>query len=278
MSDLSLKLSAYIDHELSDEDTRAIEALLATDPSLAAELDQLIAANDAAIAEFDEVLDDPVPSFLIDMIEDADLDDHSINVPQAANSNNSWLPDWRSAAAGICLLVAGGFAGYVINEVSGNNTDSDKSDRVLVAQNGPSWLQLVADYHGVYAGQKRHLVEVGADEADHIVKWLGSTTGVGFSIPDISETGFEFQGARLLVVKGMPVAQLMYTNVDGAVVAICFQQGKTGSMMATSDLNKSVINEFGIISWNDRSANFLVIGDENQDKLNDIANLAKLSI
>jgi anti-sigma factor RsiW len=278
MSDLSLQLSAYIDHELSDEDTRKIETLLATDPALAAELEQLIAANDLAIAEFDAVLDEPVPSFLIDMIEDTDLDDMSKKVPQAANSNHSWLPDWRSAAARIALLVAGGLAGYVINDIGDNNPDSQKSDRILVAQNGPSWLQLVADYHGVYAGQKRHLVEVGADEADHIVKWLGNTTGVGFSIPDLSETGFEFQGARLLVVKGTPVAQLMYKNADGAVVAICFQQGKNSSMMAASDLNRSVINEFGIISWNDRSTNFLVIGDENQDKLNDIANLAKLSI
>lgn len=255
------KLSAYMDGELTPDEVTEIQSLLEGDTDIAAELEFLEAANLAANVEFDDMLNGPISSDLIAQIEATELE---TSIPVAANSNVKW----QSIAAAIMLFFAGGIGGYILNDQTTPEVQIAASD---------SWLNHVASYHGVYANEKRHLVEVDASESDHIKNWLGNTTNVGFSIPDLSNHGLEFRGARLLVVKSQPVAQLMFTDALGAVVAICFKQG-AGGAMGSQNFTENKINDFNIVSWNDRSANFLVIGDAEQSNLTDIADAVKLSI
>lgn len=57
--------------------------------------------------------------------------------------------------------------------------------------------------------------------AGHIEKWLGKTTGVPFSNPDLSAIGLTCQGARLPAAAGKTVAQLIYSDAQGTVIALC---------------------------------------------------------
>lgn len=261
------KLSAYIDGELTPDEVTEIRSLLKSDTDFVAELEFLKAANLSAKLDFDDMLDKPISPDLIAQIQAAEL---TSSIPVAANSNFKWRP----IAAAALFLIVGGIGGYVI---------SDQTRPEIQIASSEGWLKYVAGYHGIYAGQKRHLVEVAASESDHIKNWLGKTTNVGFSIPDLSKHGLEFQGARLLVVKSQPVAQLMFTDADGAVVAICFKQGANG-VMGSGDsgdataFEENKINDLNIVSWNERSANFLVIGTTEQNKLKDIADTVKLNI
>ena len=264
MSDLSVKLSAYLDQELPEDQLDEIRHLIETDPNVAEEFEKLALANDHALSEFDDFLDVGICEDLISTIERAELEPSAKPVPIAANSNFGF----RSMAAGMALLIAGGIGGFVFNEAH--------QPEITVAQT-TGWLHDVADYHGIYAQQKRHLVEVGADEADHIVGWLSSTIGLPFSIPDISDTGFEFQGARLLVVKGKPVAQLMYKDQSGSVVAICFQNS-SGKMMGSGETKSSTINGFDILLWSNGDGQYLVIGDQTESRLKEVADQVKLDI
>jgi len=92
-----------------------------------------------------------------------------------------------------------------------------------------SWLAEVAEYHQVYAKQTRHLFEVPASEQAHIESWLSKEIGVDFKVPDLGDAGWTFQGARLLVAAGKPVAQMMYTNAEGAVIALFGLQNGSGT-------------------------------------------------
>lgn len=262
MSDLSQKLSAYLDNELTEEEVREIEAILKNDDAAAAELADLKAAHEAIENQLSESMKSTVPLSLVSQIMNAELDGET-ETPVAANSNSPW----RSIAAGVALLFAGGIGGYIYS--------AQTVEPVQIAS-AKSWVQYVAEYHGIYAAQKRHLVEVGANEADHIVSWLGATTAVPFDIPDLTAAGYTFQGARLLGVGGKPVAQLLYTDADGLVIAICFQKGN--SDIDASDFKETNIDAFNIVSWRQRSASFLVIGETAQDELKDIADSVKLSI
>lgn len=264
MSDLSLKLSAYLDQELPEDQLEEIRFLIETDPTISEEFEKLAFANDHVLSEFDDFLDTETSQDLVDMIENAQLQASVKPLPIAANNNFSF----RSMAAGIALLIAGGIGGFVFHEAN--------QPEITVAQT-TGWLHHVADYHGIYAQQKRHLVEVGASEADHIVGWLSKTTGLPFSIPDITNTGFEFQGARLLVVKGKPVAQLMYKDQAGSVVAICFQSN-SGTMMGSGELKSSTINGFDIVSWSKGNGQYLVIGEQTESRLKEVADQVKLDI
>lgn len=255
------KLNAYMDGELTPDEVAEIQSLLKGDSDLAAELELLEAADLATKTDFDDMLNDPISTDLIAQIQAAQL---TPIIPVAANTNIRW----QSVAAAALLLIVGGIGGYVINDQLAPDVQIAASE---------SWLTNVANYHGIYANEKRHLVEVDASESDHIKKWLSNTTNVGFLIPDLTKHGLEFRGARLLVVKSQPVAQLMFTDVAGDVVAICFKQGANGAM-GSEDFTENEINDFNIVSWNERSANFLVIGNTGQSELKDIADTVKLSI
>lgn len=247
------KLSAFLDGELSEAETHQIEDALASDPVLQQELELLIASDELAKDEFDAMLDEPVPFELAAAIQKAP-------VTHAANSRNKPKSyTWLTAVAACIALMIGGAGGYLAG--STNNAQ-------LAA--APGWLEDIADYHRVYAGQQRHLVEVPASEADHIQTWLTKTVGTEVRVPDLSDHGLTFQGARLLVAAGKPVAQLMFTDAQNRVVALCLIQTQTPA----DGFNQRVIDGFEMVSWGGKGANFVVVGDEGRDDLAAIAETA----
>jgi anti-sigma factor RsiW len=248
------KLSAFLDGELPEAEAREIEAALAEDPALQAELEALMAVDTAVQIEFDAQLDEPVPLELAASIKAASFSDTPVNLPDAPSGFG-----WMTAAAATLMLAIGGVGGYF----------AGASQSVQVAA-APGWLDDIADYHRVYAGQKRHLVEVGADEADHIQTWLSASIGADVRIPDLSEHGLTFQGARLLVAAGKPVSQLMYTDAEDRVVALCQIQTDT----PRGGTAEQKIGAFDLVTWGAERSNFVVIGDEGRSDLQVIAETA----
>ncbi|MEM9582910.1 MAG: anti-sigma factor [Pseudomonadota bacterium] len=255
MTDFSEQLSAYLDGELDASETARVEARLASDPDAQAELDALMEAEALLQDTFAEELDAPVPFALAQQIKAADLPAPAANTPR---------PIRGLIAASLVFLAIGGISGYMIK---------DQTTPVQTA----GWLADIADYHAVYASQGRHLVEVGADESDHIEAWLGKTIGATFSIPDLSGFGLTFEGGRLLVANGKPVAQLMYRLEDGTVIALCLQQ--SGKPEGTeTPLKDQTINGFDFVSWTGNGADYVVIGPEGQPDLTQIARQAAVEI
>ncbi|WP_208352391.1 anti-sigma factor family protein [Pseudaestuariivita rosea] len=259
MTDLSQKLSAYLDGELGPAEAEALEAQLASDPAVQAELDALIGADAMAQEQFEDQLNDPVPFELAQMIKATPLQE------KPASSNMNTRPIWGALAASLIMFALGSAGGYWFK--------GQTEQPVQVA----SWLQDIADYHAVYASQGRHLVEVGADESDHIETWLGNTVGASFMIPDLAEFGLTFQGGRLLVANGKPVAQLMYRQADGTVIALCLQRSSSDAE-GTLAFRERTINGFDFVSWTANGADYVVIGPEGQPELGAIAEQAAVEI
>ncbi|MEL6125304.1 MAG: anti-sigma factor [Pseudomonadota bacterium] len=255
MMDLSQKLSAYLDGELDPGEAAAIEARLETDADARAELEALMNADTLAEEEFEAMLKEPVPFALAQQIKAAEM-------PVAAPAAPPRRPIWSTIAASLVLVALGGVGGYLA-----------KGDPPPV-QTG--WLADIADYHAVYASQTRHLVEVGADEAEHLQTWLGSSVETPFSIPDLSAHGLTFQGGRLLVANAKPVAQLMYTRDDGAVIALCFQ--RSSRPPGDGAFKEQTLNGFDFISWTADGADYVVIGPGETPDLQAIADSAAVAI
>lgn len=244
------KLSAFLDGELPEAEAREIEAALERDPALQAELDALMAVDAKAQEGFAAMLDEPVPAALAAAVRDA---------PEAVTANVTTAPvgrSWWAAAAVVLALGLGGAGGYM--------TGLSQGTPVAAA---PGWLQDIADYHRVYAAQGRHLVEVGADEADHIRTWLTASVGAPVPTPDLSEHGLTFRGARLLVAAGKPVAQLMYTDADARVVALCLIATET----PREGVATQTIGDFDMVSWGGTGANYVIVGDQGRADLEAIA-------
>lgn len=256
MTDLSMKLSAYLDGELPPEQTAEIAALLETDPAVQAEMEALITSQILAERHFEDQLQHPVSLDLIKQIKSTP-EPRPTALPAAR-------PIWGALAAGLLLFAIGGAGGYLY-----------RANTAPVETAG--WLADIADYHAVYAGQTRHLVEVGADEAAHIETWLGNTIEASFSIPDLSEFGLTFEGGRLLVANGKPVAQLMYRMPDGTVVALCLQRTASPNEGAPT-FAEQTIDGFDFVTWRGAEADYVVIGPTGQPNLTDIAALAATEI
>lgn len=244
-------LSAYLDEELSPSDRLAFERALAEDPELAKQIAALQIADDLGKQAFAADLEEDVPEHLVDTIM-------SFEAAPAANEARapSGIFKWSIAASVVALFVglAGGFFAQQVT-----------APQTVVASRG--WLDDIADYHRVYSKQVRHLVEVGAEETDHIESWLTKTVGAPVQVPDLSDFGLTFQGARLLVAAGKPVAQLVYTNSDGAVVALCIIQNN----VPRDGISAEQRGEFEMVLWGGENSNLVIVGDVGEADLYSIA-------
>ncbi|MEN0001760.1 MAG: anti-sigma factor [Pseudomonadota bacterium] len=256
------KLSGFLDGELTPAEMAQIEAALENDAQMQAELEQLIAADALAAQEYEAILREPVPLALAAAVRNAPV---AAATPTPANNNprsTRSTPLWASIAAALCLFV-GAAAGYL----TATNTQTQ-----IAAT--PSWLTQIADYHRVYASQNRHLVEVAADEADHIETWLTNTVGASVAIPDLTAHDLEFQGGRLLVAAGKPVAQLMYRDADGKIVALCL----IANPEPDDAFRSRRIAGFDMVTWGTADANVVLVGDEGRTDLESIARTAAQSV
>jgi anti-sigma factor RsiW len=154
-------------------------------------------------------------------------------------------------------------------EVAQLRQQLDQTQQQLAAAQQPQpWIMQVAQYHKIYAREQRHLVEVSAEETPHIEQWLGKRLDdLAFKVPDLSAFGLTFKGARMLVINGAPVAQLIYLPADGRAFALCIIHSKKDD----KPLTVSQQDDLNLVDWRVKGYGFVAIGWENQDELRAIA-------
>lgn len=268
-----LYLPLWVDGVLDAAEAEQMEGYVAADSDLA-ELAELLSASDGALGgAFEDVLHAPLPIHLARAasmppsgaapeVEDVPTpapEERAAPIPferPVAKTRAVGVWGWAAIAACLALMAIGGPMLYQQGVTTGAQT----------AQ-GPGWIEQVATYHSVYGSEERHLVEVGADERDHIRAWLGNRTGYEGDIPDLTALGLTFAGGRMLVTNdGRPVAQLMYTQADGRPVGLCFVKS------AGADAGPSFrqFGEIGVMSWTEGGHGFVVVGWEDQERLAEI--------
>ncbi len=134
-------------------------------------------------------------------------------------SVSSW---WRGAIAASLLVAALG-AGYALG-VSGMPGS--------IAGVGEPAAERAVTAHRIYAAEKLHVVEVGADQKDHLVGWLSKRVGTDLTAPDLAPEGFTLVGGRLLPSGEKVAAQFMYQDYSGNRVSLyvtpCKGEEETG--------------------------------------------------
>ncbi|WP_276120702.1 anti-sigma factor family protein [Pararhizobium qamdonense] len=262
---LDIRLSAYLDGEVSDAERKELEQLIARDDEARRLLEMLQAGNAFGNKAFEEFLHDPVPLSLVRRIKQGPGVNPKTERVVTATPRQAKQRLWpRALAASLVLLLVGGSTGFIIGKTSQDNVPQ------LEVAAARTWLDDIADYHRVYARQTaEHLVEVPASAGNRIEGWLASNVGVSFALPDLSSKGLTFQGARLLVAAGKPVAQLMYKDQDGDVFAICFLKSTPGT--TDGKLTESMRDDIAMISWQKRAASYVVVGPSSDPSLQQLA-------
>lgn len=266
-SSLQQRLSAYSDGEIVEQERHDIDALLVNDPQARTQQDQLKRGAEVGRRIFDELLKEPVPLELVRTIKNAPLPRRAVRLPQASRPPFSFHPSGPQALAACLIFFAlGGGIGYMFATNPAGQTLASLS---APAAEKRDWLDdVIADYR-LYGRQPRHMAEIGPDGKADILEWLTNNTGVGFRIPDLTQSGLTFAGARLVTAQSHPLGVLFYKRSDGDsdVIAIAFAG-------TTPDLGKpleDIRSDTAVVSWATALATYVVVGPSSAADLDDIA-------
>lgn len=267
---LEVRLSAYIDGELGENERTELAALLARDEEARTLLDKLKSGSAFGSGAFENFLHDPVPLALVRQIKQGP----GIN-PKTERVTTASLPRrstriWpRILAASTALFLLGGAAGFILGSAT------DLAEPTHEADQRP-WIDDIVGSHRVYSRQKEHLVEVPAAQSAEIERWLAASVGVNFTVPDLDRKGLTFEGARLLVANGKPAAQLVYRDRDAEVFTISFLQQGDGQQ--PDAFIETIRGDLGLVSWHREGASFAMIGPSSDPALHDLAETAAAAI
>jgi anti-sigma factor RsiW len=239
MSETDALLVAYVDGELDAEAIREVERLIAEDPrarqavEIYRETAGLLraACSEHAYAADSERLMPAAPCVL-----------------RRAPRRYGWVVGAALAACAVGFVGGARFAGWPSSEAS-------------------EFASEVAEYHAVFAGEDRHLVELGTDRTDEFTSWLGNRLGRRLTVPDLAAEGLKYVGGRMLVVNGRPVAQMMYTRPRGRPVALCITK-LDGS---AAPIQQSVIGKERTALWQDGTYGYVVVGELDEPEMRSIA-------
>jgi anti-sigma factor RsiW len=184
-------LHAYVDGQLDPSGRAAVERYLAADPEEAQRISAYSAQREALRAALASRAAGPLPP---------ELDLSRLIEARLTRRQASWRP----AVATVLLLALGGASGWLLN------ADPFASRNTLAM----SVLQQQAlATHVVYAADRRHPIEVGASEREHLAQWLSNRLARRVAPPDLSVIGYHLIGGRLLATeRGSAAALFMYEN------------------------------------------------------------------
>lgn len=228
-----LDLQAYVDGVAGQARRAEVEAYLVERPEEAARI-RAYRAQDAALRTlFDPVLDEPVPAALVAR-------------PTPRRS--------RMVALAASVLFAGVAIGWIA-----------RGTIAPLPQAGSSLARSAAIAHVVYAPEVRHPVEVGADQEDHLVKWLSKRLGTELRSPRLSTLGYELVGGRLLSGPQGPVAHFMYQDAKGQRLTLYVSANK-GEGHDTA-FRFSQEDKVSVFYWIDRNYGYALSGEIRREAL-----------
>ena len=226
-------LQAFVDGVLDEVRRGEVETYLAERPEEAERL-RTYRAQDAALRTlFDPVLAEPVP---------------------AALSAGRAPRRWRSFALAASVLFAGVAIGWIA-----------RGTVAPLSPAAPSLARSAAIAHAVYSPEVRHPVEVGAEQEDHLVKWLSKRLGTDLRVPKLATLGYELVGGRLLSGPQGPVAQFMYQDARGQRLTLYVSMQK-GEGRDTA-FRFSQEDRVSVFYWIDHNYGYALSGEMKRESL-----------
>ncbi len=242
-----------LDGELPAEDLQDYETWLAANPDMKAISLRFEADRGRLLSVFALAMIEPVPDRLARILSEE---------PPAEKAMRRLVRriSWKPAAAA-ALVLASAAIGYYAG--TSGERPLDRSDAAVVER--------ALQAHLMYAAEKLHVVEVGADQKDHLVGWLSKRVGTSLVAPDLSAEGYQLVGGRLLPAEGKAAAQFMYQDRAGVRISLY-----VSADAAKPESGFQLYEEDGARAfyWLDGGFCYAVTGAIPEKSLLDIANAA----
>jgi anti-sigma factor RsiW len=243
--DDDIRLMAYVDGELSPEEAREVEALIAADPAAQRLVEQFRQTANLLRAACAETF----------------YANPGLRLPSRGRPLAQAWRRYGSAAAAAAVALVFGFGGGMLV----SNWPISERDHLV---------NEIAEYHDVQSKETKHLVEVPSTEADDLKTWLGRRLERHLEVPDLTASGLRFAGGRMIVMDGKPVAEFMYTRANGPPVALCIAH--TGA--AAAGLRVDRRGDLHLASWQDGGYTYVVAGIMSPEEAEAVAARAKAQL
>ncbi len=225
------ELHAWVDGQLDAGQRAALEERLAHDEEAARRAAGYRQMNAALQALYDPVLEEPVPERLLRR-----------PVP------------WSVYAKAASLLAIGVALGWYSH-----------SWLPSPAAQAFSLPRQAAMAYAVYSPEVRHPVEVGADDQDHLVRWLSKRLGTDLKCPKLDAFGYSLVGGRLLAGPNGPVAQFMFQDGKGSRLTL-YISGQRGDSEETA-FRFSQENHISVFYWIEGKYGYALSGEIGRQQL-----------
>ena len=232
-------LQAFVDGALEEGRRAEVEALLAQHPEKAEKVRVYRQLDEGLRALYDPVLEEPVPERLL-------------------VRPRPWRQQpWARAALAAGLVAIGVGIGWF------------GRGAMLVPGAAASLARQAAVAHAVYAPEVRHPVEVGANEQDHLVRWLSKKLGTDLKTPRLGDFGYDLVGGRLLSGPSGPVAHFMYQDKRGGRLTLYVTAQRNTRQTAFRFSQESGVSVF---YWIEGRYGYALSGELPREQLLAIAN------
>ncbi len=238
-------LQAYADGALEESLRAAVEAHLVEHPDDVARVQAWRDLNAALRAAYNPVLDEPVPERL--------------RLRPVTGTHR------HAIAAGLITLgVAVGMAGGWVARGA-------VYDLPIAGNSSPGFVHQAAIAHAVYSPEVRHPVEVGANEEDHLVRWLSKRLGTELKCPKLGSLGYDLVGGRLLSGPNGPVAHFMFQDARGGRLTL-YVSAQRGDSRQTA-FRFSQEDKVAVFYWIDGKYGYALSGEVSREALLQVANV-----
>lgn len=239
-------LLAYVDGLLPQKAVEAMEAHLATHPEDAERVRAWRDLNTALRSSYNPILDEAVPDRLL------------------VRPRVSALRRYATAAGLAALgLAFGGIGGWMARGML--------QEPAQATNPMPAFVRQAAMAHAVYAPEVRHPVEVGADQEDHLVRWLSKRLGTELKCPKLSPLGYELVGGRLLSNPNGPVAHFMYQDRRGGRLTLYVSVQRDNAPQTAFRFSQE--EKVAVFYWIDGKYGYALSGELSREALLNVANV-----
>ena len=239
-------LHGFVDGLLDSARRSEVQTYLDAHSGVATRIAAFSRHREAVRAAAAPIADEPIPPQL-----------NLRHVMEARRRSHIW--SWRSIAASVLLLAAGGAVGWLLRDIAYERSET----RGIAAL-----AQEAAYTFDVYGVDRSHPVEFGATDKDQLVSWIASRIGRTVFVPDLTASGYSFMGGRLVATPHGAAGLLMYGNALGQRLAMMVRPMAVDKDTLMSEHSYGDIHGF---AWASKGTGFSVVGPAPADLLHPIA-------
>lgn len=247
-------LHAYVDEALDAQRRREVREYLAHHPEAAREVEAYALHRQGLRASLAPIAEEPLPPSLnlARLVQE-----HEQRALQDRHAPSRRSP-WGMAAVVVFALGLGASAGWSLR--GGVPAGGDAGISALAREATRSYA--------VYASDTVRPVEMGPSQRAELVDWVSSRLGRKVAIPDLTSSGYNFIGGRLVMTAHGPAGLFMYDDASGTRLALTV---RPMTIDKDTPVMRPIDGPVAGYAWADQGLGYGVVGAHKAEVLHPLA-------